>query len=89
MFSSVCDFALLQNIHSKRAAGKFVQSKGLRVNIENPGGFRGFYLSSFIIAVGVKLIRHVNVLDWRGFSWLGGLTGFRWGVQVLVDHRLG
>ncbi|MBB5337954.1 hypothetical protein [Tunturiibacter gelidoferens] len=44
---------------------------------------------SFIIAVGVKLIRHVNVLDWRGFSWFWGLTGFLVSAQVLVDHRLG
>jgi hypothetical protein len=43
LFSCVYDFAPLQNRHSKRVAGKFVQSKGLRVNVENPGGFRGFF----------------------------------------------
>jgi len=28
----------------------------------------------FIIAVGGELIRHANVLDWRGFSLFRGLT---------------
>jgi hypothetical protein len=88
LFSYIYDFRPLQTLHSKRVAGKFIQSKGLRVNVENPGRFRGFFSAFFIIAVGVKLIRHVNVLDWRGFSWFGGLTGFSVGsagLGLIVD----
>jgi hypothetical protein len=34
------------------------------------------FFALFIIAGGLKLIRHANVLDWRGFLGFGGLTGF-------------
>jgi hypothetical protein len=78
---------------------KTVIPKGLRVNSSNQKGYglmsktpvvSGVFLFAlFIIAVGVKLIRHVNVLDWRGFSWFGGLTGFLGERAGLGDHRLG
>lgn len=43
-------------------------------------GFFSFAL--FIIAGGGKLIRHVNVLDWRGFSWFWRLTSFCDGLVI-------
>jgi hypothetical protein len=33
-----------------------------------------FVISVSSIADGMELVRHVNVLDWRGFWWVGGLT---------------
>jgi hypothetical protein len=44
-----------------------------------------FLFALSIIAVGVKLIRHVNVLDWRGFCSMRGLTGFG---RTLVEHEV-
>jgi hypothetical protein len=41
-----------------------------------------FLFALFIIAGGAELIRHANVLDWRGFLGFGGLTVFGVG-QVL------
>ncbi len=37
-----------------------------------------FFDSISIIARRMELIRHTNVLDWRGFCLFGGLTGFGW-----------
>jgi hypothetical protein len=68
---------------------KIVIPKGLWLNSSNqtgyglmsktPAGSGVFLFALFIIAGGRELIRHVNVLDWRGFLGFGGLTGF-WGL---------
>jgi hypothetical protein len=44
--------------------------------VKSPYGHRGFCWAAFIIASGVKLIRHVILLDWRGVSSFWGLTSF-------------
>jgi hypothetical protein len=40
------------------------------------------FFALFIIAGGLKLIRHANVRDWRWFLVFGGLTGFKAAEQV-------
>jgi hypothetical protein len=58
--------------------GKFVFLNGLvDLTAKSPGGFRGFSrLSVLIIAGGRKLVRHVDIIDLYGDSWVWGLTGF-------------
>jgi hypothetical protein len=69
----------MQIRHSRWLMGKFVFLKGLaQTKPRKPRWVSGLSLSSVsIIAGGMKLVGHANVLDWRGDLSVWGLTGLR------------
>jgi len=49
---------------------------------KNPSLCRGsLVISTSSLADGAELIRHANLLDWRGFEAFGGLTRFLVGAD--------
>ena len=87
LFSLVYDFKRLQNIHSRWVTGKiFFLNELSGFKMEKPRFARGFSFSSVSsIAVGGELLCHVDLVDWHGVRWVGGLTGF-WGfLRALAE----